>query len=130
MIVRDGAASSALRIGSEGGNVKKDNDKKDDRKDDGGIIGNAARARRRAEPLEVKLTLRYRFGDEPDDTVTVMDDRAIPMVDSVFKNRDRIVRALAITLVRAGITRPKVVSELVPGLGLLRKVTGRKAKRR
>lgn len=110
--------------------MKKDNDKKDDRKDDGGIIGNAARARRRAEPLEVKLTLRYRFGDEPDDTVTVMDDRAIPMVDSVFKNRDRIVRALAITLVRAGITRPKVVSELVPGLGLLRKVTGRKAKRR
>ena len=85
-----------------------------------------AKARhRRDEPLEVKLTLRYRFGDEPDDTVTVMDDRAIPMVDSVFKNRDRIVRAFAMTLVRAGITKPKVVRELVPGLGLLRKVTGR-----
>jgi hypothetical protein len=83
------------------------------------------RRRRRNEPLEVKLTLRYRFGDEPDDTVTVMDDRAIPMVDSVFKNRDRIVRAFAMTLVRAGITKPKVVRELVPGLRLLRKVTGR-----
>lgn len=102
--------------------------KKDNKTNDGGIIGNAARLRRRAEPLEVKLTLRYRFGDEPDDTVTVMDDRAIPMVDSVFKNRDRIVRALAMTLVRAGITRPKVVSELVPGLGLLKKVTKRKGK--
>lgn len=86
------------------------------------------RHRRRNEPLEVKLTLRYRFGDEPDDTVTVMDDRAIPMVDSVFKNRDRIVRAFAMTLVRAGITKPKVVRELVPGLRLLRKVTGRKPK--
>lgn len=104
--------------------------KKDKNKSDAGIIGNTARARRKAEPVEVKLTLRYRFGDEPDDTVTVMDDRAIPMVDSVFKNRDRIVRALAMTLVRAGITRPKVVSELVPGLGLLRKVTGKKEKKK
>lgn len=89
------------------------------------IIGNAARERRRAEPLEVRLTLRYRFGDEPDDTVTVMDDRAVPMVDSVFKNRDRIVRALAMTLVRAGVTRPKVVSELVPGLDLLRRAVSK-----
>lgn len=104
--------------------------KKDKNNSDDGIIGNKARTRRKTEPVEVKMTLRYRFGDEPDDTVTVMDDRAIPMVDSVFKNRDRIVRALAMTLVRAGITRPKVVSELVPGLGVLRKVTGRKAKKR
>lgn len=85
--------------------------------------------RHRDEPLEVKLTLRYRFGDEPDDTVTVMNDRAIPMVDSVFKNRDRIVRAFAMTLVRAGVTKPKVVRELVPGLRLLRKVTGRGKKK-
>lgn len=89
----------------------------------------SARARRRAEPVEVRLTLRYRFGDEPDDTVTVMDDRAIPMVDSVFKYRDRIVRAFAMTLLRAGITKPKVVRELVPGLDLLRGATGRKRRK-
>lgn len=76
--------------------------------------------RRGAEPLEVRLTLRYRFGEDPEDTVTMMDDRAVPMVDSVFKNRDRILRALATTLVRAGATRPKVLRELMPGLGLLR----------
>ena len=97
-----------------------------DGKGEDGSSRRSARARREAEPVEVRLTLRYRFGDEPDDTVTVMDDRAIPMVDSVFKNRDRIVRAFAMTLVRAGISKPKVVSELVPGLGLLRKATGRK----
>ncbi len=87
------------------------------------------RRRRREDPVEVKLTLRYRFGDEPDDTVTVMNDRAIPMVDSVFKNRDRIVRAFAMTLVRAGISKPKVVRELVPGLRLLRNLGRRGSKK-
>lgn len=99
--------------------------KKNGKGDEGGTR-QSARARRRAEPVEVRLTLRYRFGEEPDDTVTVMDDRAIPMVDSVFKYRDRIVRAFAMTLLRAGITKPKVVRELVPGLSLLRKATSRK----
>lgn len=94
----------------------------------GGEARSSSRRRANAEPVEVRLTLRYRFGDEPDDTVTVMDDRAIPMVDSVFKNRDRIVRAFAMTLVRAGISKPKVVSELVPGLSLLRKATGQRRK--
>jgi hypothetical protein len=75
---------------------------------------------RRRDPLEVRVTLRYRFGDEPEDTVTMMDDRAVPMVDSVFKSRDLILRALAATLVRAGLSRPKVVAELVPGVRLMR----------
>lgn len=78
------------------------------------------RSRRVPEPVAVKLTLRYRFGDEPGDTVTVMNDRAIPMVDSVFKNRERILRAFALTLVRAGVMQPKVLREMLPALGLLR----------
>lgn len=79
---------------------------------------------RRRDPLEVRLTLRYRFGDEPDDTVTMMDDRAVPMVDSVFKSRDLILRALAASLVKAGLSRPKVVAELVPGVKLMRALKG------
>ena len=77
------------------------------------------RRARAAEPLEVKLTLRYRFGDEPGDSVTMMDDRAVPMVDSVFKNRDKILRGLAMSLIRAGASQPKVLSEMVPVLKLL-----------
>jgi len=77
------------------------------------------RRRRVAEPLEVKLTLRYRFGNEPEDAVTMMNDRAVPMIDSVFKNRDRILRAFAMTLVRAGASQPKVLKEMIPVLGLL-----------
>lgn len=99
------------------------------KKEDPDSVDAKPRRRRRNEPVEVRLTLRYRFGDEPDDTVTMMDDRAIPMVDSVFKNRDRIVRAFAMTLVRAGIGKPKVVSELVPGLGLLRNL-GKRGKKK
>jgi len=86
--------------------------------------------RRRRDPLEVRLSLTYRFGDEPDDTVRVMDDLPVPMVDSVFKNRDRILRAFAMTLVKAGASKPKVVHELVPGLGLLRAAAGRVTKRK
>lgn len=100
------------------------------KKEDPDSVDAKPRSRRRVEPLEVKLTLRYRFGDEPDDTVTVMDDRAIPMVDSVFKNRDRIVRAFAMTLVRAGVTKPKVVRELVPGLRLLVRNLTRRGKKK
>lgn len=81
------------------------------------------RRRKAAEPLEIKLTLRYRFGEEPDDMVTMMDDRAVPMVDSVFSNRDRILRALATTMLRAGVTQPKVLRELMPVLGLLKRTT-------
>ncbi|GAC1620826.1 MAG: hypothetical protein NVS9B10_02940 [Nevskia sp.] len=89
-------------------------------KKEGESIAKPRSARRRAqEPLEVKLSLRYRFGDEPGDTVTMMDDRAIPMVESVFKNRDKILRGLAMTLIRAGASQPKVLSEMVPALKLL-----------
>ena len=79
------------------------------------------RRRKAKELLEIKLTLRYRFGEEPDDTVTMMDDRAVPMVDSVFSNRDRILRALATTMVRAGASQPKVLKELLPVLNLLKR---------
>lgn len=77
------------------------------------------RRRRLAEPLQLRLSLRYRFGDDPGDAVTVMDDRLVPMVDSVFKHRDRILRALATTMVRAGATQPKVLKELLPVIRLL-----------
>lgn len=85
-----------------------------------GSIAKRRGRRERNEPLEVRLTLRYRFGSEPDDAVTVMDDRPVPMVESVFKNRDRILRALATTMIRAGASQPKVLKEMIPVLGLLK----------
>jgi hypothetical protein len=79
------------------------------------------RGRRNAEPLDVELTVRMNFGDTPDDAVTVIDNRKIPMVNSVFHYRDKIVRGFAMLLVKTGLAQPKVASELLPLLKLLRR---------
>jgi hypothetical protein len=80
------------------------------------------RRRRRGEPeepLEIQLTVAFRFGDQPNDRVVVIDDRRIPMVDSVFDRRDTIVRNFVRLLLKASVTQPKVLAEIVPALKLL-----------
>jgi len=83
-----------------------------------------ARQRRRKgkEPLDVRLTFKINFGDTPDDAVTVMSDRRVPMVNSVFDQRDRIIRTFAMSLLRVGLAQPKVVGEVFPAMKLLRKL--------
>jgi hypothetical protein len=78
-----------------------------------------ARSARQAgsEPLEVDLTVRFRFGEEPEDTMTPIDQRRVPMVNSVFKNRDRILRAFVALMFKAGMSSPKVVGQLLPVAG-------------
>ncbi len=73
------------------------------------------------EPLEVQLTVAFRFGDEPGDRVVMIDNRTVPMVDTVFESRDSIVRNFAKLLLKAGLTQPKVLQELVPALKLLKR---------
>jgi hypothetical protein len=77
--------------------------------------------RRPREPLDVHLTVRFKFGDEPGDAVTVINARKIPMVNSVFKSRDAIVRGFVTLLVKTGLAQPKVARELLPVLKLLRR---------
>ncbi len=85
-----------------------------------GILARGRERRRRAqEPLEVRMTVRFNFGETPDDAVTVMNDRRVPMVGSVFESRDRILRGFTTLLVRASMTQPKVAKELFPLLKLL-----------
>lgn len=73
------------------------------------------------EPLDVRLTLRFKFGDRPADAITVMNERRMPMVNSVFANRDRILRGFVQLLLRSGLSSPSVARELVPVLRLLRR---------
>jgi hypothetical protein len=73
------------------------------------------------EPLEVDLTLVFRFGDEPGDAVTVIDNRRVPMVGSIFDSRDAIMRGFVRNMLKAGMTQPKVLGELLPALKLLRR---------
>lgn len=85
-----------------------------------GILAKAHRRRDR-EPVEVRLSVRFRFGDGPGDTLSVMQDQRVPMVDSVLSNRDRILHAFTAMLVRASLAQPKIARELLP---LLRSVGG------
>ncbi len=69
---------------------------------------------RRGEPLEVDLTVSLKFGDEPADLLTPIRKRRVPMVNSVFKNRDRIIRGFVALLVKTGLSSPRVVGQLLP----------------
>jgi hypothetical protein len=62
--------------------------------------------RRRKEPLEVVLTVKFNFGEHPRDAVTLMHERRVPLVGSVFENRDRIAREFLRLLVKAGARQP------------------------
>lgn len=80
------------------------------------------RRKRMQAPLDVGLTVKFKFGNDADDTVTVMNDRRIPMVDSVFKNRDRIMKSFIGLLVKTGLSQPKVAREIFPAARLLSKL--------
>ncbi|MES2885792.1 MAG: hypothetical protein V4709_13375 [Pseudomonadota bacterium] len=78
--------------------------------------------RKLREPLDVRLSFKINFGDTPADAVTVMHERRVPMVNSVFDQRDRIIRTFAMSLLRVGLAQPKVVREVFPAMKMLRKL--------
>lgn len=77
------------------------------------------RRRGRKEPLDVQLTVSFRFGDEPGDAVTMIDQRSVPMVGSIVANRDRVIRGFLGLLMRVAVTQPRVASQLFPITKLL-----------
>lgn len=81
------------------------------------------RKKRQREPLDVRLTFKINYGETPADSVTVMSERRVPMVNSVFEHRDRILRTFAMSLLRVGLAQPKVVREVFPPVRLLRRLT-------
>lgn len=70
----------------------------------------------------MRLTFKINFGESPDDAVTVMHERRVPMVNSVFDQRDRIIRTFAMSLLRVGLAQPKVVREVFPAMKMLRRL--------
>lgn len=72
-----------------------------------GIISKAMqRVRSRQKPLEIELTVQMNFGEAPGDTLTLIDQRRVPMIGSVLDNRDRIAREFLRLLVKAGLRAP------------------------
>ena len=80
-----------------------------------GIISKAlGRARqRRKEPLDVVLTLKLNFGDSPGDALTLIEEQRVPLVGSVFENRDRIAREFLRLLLKASSRQPRVLKTLM-----------------
>ncbi|MDD3762657.1 MAG: hypothetical protein PHP86_05155 [Nevskiales bacterium] len=76
---------------------------------------------RKGDPLEVELTVSFKFGEEPGDTLTPIKGRKVPMVNSVFASRDVIVRSFVNLMIKTGLSSPKVAGQLAPVARLLRK---------
>lgn len=81
----------------------------------GGIISKVVDRlnRRRRTPMEVVLTLKMNFGQVPGDAITVIDGRRVPLVGSVFDNRDRIAREFLRLMVKVGARQPRMVRRLL-----------------
>jgi hypothetical protein len=63
--------------------------------------------------MDVILTLKINFGDSPGDAMTLIEERRVPLVGSVFENRDRIAREFLRLLLMAGARQPKVLRTLL-----------------
>jgi len=71
------------------------------------------RRSRRSEPLDIHLTVSLKFGEAPDDTLTMINDRRVPMAGSLLENRDRILRGFSKLLLRAAAMQPRLALELL-----------------
>lgn len=63
--------------------------------------------------MDVILTLKINFGDHPGDAMTLIEERRVPLVGSVFDNRDRIAREFLRLLLKAGARQPRVLRSLL-----------------
>lgn len=95
-------------------------DKRDTPVDERSLSARRKARRESQEPVEVRLSLGFRFGEEEGDKVSMLENRSIPMVGSVFQYRDRIIRNFAMLMLRAGVSQPKVVAEILPTARWLR----------
>ena len=51
--------------------------------------------------------------DSPGDALTLVEERKVPLVGSVFDNRDRIAREFLRLLLKAGALQPKVLATML-----------------
>lgn len=70
--------------------------------------------RKRDQAVDVRLTVQVRFGREPQDAVTIIEDRRVPVVGGILRYRDRIIRGFLRVLLRAAALQPKVLRVLLP----------------
>lgn len=67
--------------------------------------------------MDVILTLKINFGGRPADALTLVKERRVPLVGSVFDNRDRIAREFLRLLLKASALQPRVLKTLLSRRG-------------
>lgn len=77
--------------------------------------------RRNKKPLDVRLTMRVRFGEQEDEKVTVVNNRRLKLIGSAFQYRDRAINFMVYEVLRAGARQPKVYGSLAPAAANLMK---------
>lgn len=72
------------------------------------------------EPLEIFVSFAVRTGAEPDQHHQILDHQRIPMVGTVFDNRDRIMRYVAMNIIKVAALQTELARSLTPVLRHLR----------
>ena len=62
--------------------------------------------------MDVILTLKVNLGDHPGDAITLLEEQRVPLVGSVFENRERIAREFVSLLVKVG-AQPRALRRLL-----------------
>lgn len=72
------------------------------------------RKSRNEEPLEIYVSFTVRTGKAADEKFQLLDHQRVPMVGTVFDNRDRALRFLAVSLVKVAAMQTNVMRTLLP----------------
>lgn len=89
-------------------------------------MGIIRRTRREKKPVDIRLTMRVKFGTEPEDIVTVVDNRRLKLIGSAFKYRDKAISFFVYQVLRAGARKPRVYGRFAPAAaGVMRIFTDR-----
>lgn len=76
----------------------------------------AGKPRRKAAPppLEVTLQVDVRYGAAPEDVVTIVEQRRIPLLGTLFEQRDVLMRGLFKLMMKAAMATPGVLRRRRP----------------
>lgn len=77
------------------------------------------RRKGKRDPLEMRMTVVVRTGENPEDQLTLMNNRKLHMIGSVFEHRVRIQRYIVTSLFKVATRSPRAFKEIAPGLGAI-----------
>jgi hypothetical protein len=80
------------------------------------------RPKREKKPVDIRLTMRVKFGKTTDDVITVVDNRRLKLIGSAFQYRDRAISFVVYQILRAGSRRPRVYGRFAPAASGLKRL--------